>query len=249
MAWIFSYAAGVCGFSPAGLARLILATTKISPLRGMLGPILGDCRQVLGENPQTSAARTLYSHPHGSWGTYSSHFHPCQDGTSTSPCLFYVWPEPLHPHRKSAWYKNRSRWRAVLVRQTVCKPGSVLRCRRAGHLSRPAVARRLERFLWYRPGGTPWEYSLGRHLLAADRVYLLPMSPWGAVGSYPTRFTFAVAKSHGSIVSVALSLGSRPVAVSNCPSLYCPDFPLSARIATDGQRPADRLATRDYTTW
>lgn len=61
------------------------------------------------------------------------------------------------------------------------------------------------------------------------------------VGSYPTRFTLtphllrAIHKSHyglllpekvrGGIVSVALSLGSPPVAASNYPSLCCPDFP------------------------
>ena len=67
------------------------------------------------------------------------------------------------------------------------------------------------------------------HLLAADRVYLFLTSPPGTVGSYPTRFTFT---HEGSFVSVALSLGLPPVAVSDCLSLRCPDFPpLSERLA------------------
>ncbi len=61
-------------------------------------------------------------------------------------------------------------------------------------------------------------------LLAADRVYLFLASPTGIVGSYPTRFTFA-SVARGSFVSVALSLGLPPVAVSDCLSLCCPDFP------------------------
>jgi len=58
--------------------------------------------------------------------------------------------------------------------------------------------------------------------LAADWVYLSSRSPESTVSSYPTRFTLTLA---GGIVSVALSLGSPPVAVSNSPALCCPDFP------------------------
>jgi hypothetical protein len=58
------------------------------------------------------------------------------------------------------------------------------------------------------------------------------MSPYDAVGSYPTHFTLTLA---GGFVSVALSLGFPPVAVSNCRILRCPDFPLvfkaSGRLA------------------
>ena len=61
-------------------------------------------------------------------------------------------------------------------------------------------------------------------LLAADRVYLHAVSPRNAVSFYLTRFTFSLKK--GSFVSVALSLGLPPVAVSDCPVLCCPDFPL-----------------------
>ncbi len=51
------------------------------------------------------------------------------------------------------------------------------------------------------------------------------MSPWHAVSFYLTRFTFSPPR-RGSFVSVALSLESLPVAVSDCHALCCPDFPL-----------------------
>src|SRR5687768_8679209 len=73
----------------------------------------------------------------------------------------------------------------------------------------------------------PLEWKID--LLAADRVYLLLASPSRAVGSYPTPFTLTTSRMMGGIVSVALSLGLPPVAVSNCLVLYCPDFPLSTR--------------------
>lgn len=43
------------------------------------------------------------------------------------------------------------------------------------------------------------------------------------MSSYLTPFTLTF--NTGGIVSVALSLGSPPVAVSNCHVLRCPDFP------------------------
>jgi hypothetical protein len=67
------------------------------------------------------------------------------------------------------------------------------------------------------------------HLLAAGRVYRLPASPLVDTSSYLARFTLAARQPKlisGSFVSVALSLGSPPVAVSDCLSLCCPDFPL-----------------------
>ena len=51
------------------------------------------------------------------------------------------------------------------------------------HLSRLGVATKLVRYI---DCGRA-TYAVG--LLAADGVYLLPMSPPGAVGSCPTRFT------------------------------------------------------------
>jgi hypothetical protein len=48
----------------------------------------------------------------------------------------------------------------------------------------------------------------------------------------------------GGFVSVALSLGLPPVAVSNCPILCCPDFPLTL---FGGKRPSNELSERYYT--
>ena len=117
------------------------------------------------------------------------------------------------------------------IRQIVCKPGSV----EIGHLSRPAVASRLKR-VHIGLAGTNGLLQQGP-FLAADRVYLCCTSPCTTVGFYPTRFIFALRYTQGSFVSVALSLGLPPVAVSDCPSLCCPDFP--PRIAT--RRPTNNL--------
>ncbi len=53
--------------------------------------------------------------------------------------------------------------------------------------------------------------------VTVHRCGLLPHS------FHPCRFDAEA--SPGGIVSVALSLGSPPAAVSGCPSLCCPDFP------------------------
>ena len=67
------------------------------------------------------------------------------------------------------------------------------------------------------------------------------MSPWYAVGSYPTRFIFSRdIISQGSFVSVALSLEFPLVAVSDCHTLCCPDFPL--RMNTG--RSSNKLPTK-----
>jgi hypothetical protein len=72
--------------------------------------------------------------------------------------------------------------------------------------------------------------ALYADLLAAGRVYLHPMSPWNAVSSYLTRF---ILTPKGGIVSVALSLELPPVAVSDCHTLRCPDFPLTSKDTSD----------------
>ena len=69
------------------------------------------------------------------------------------------------------------------------------------------------------------------NFLAADRVYLFTVSPQRTVGSYPTHFTLTGAfRAPGGIVSMALSLEFPPVAVSNCLSLRCPDFPRAMHV-------------------
>jgi hypothetical protein len=72
--------------------------------------------------------------------------------------------------------------------------------------------------------------------LAADGVYLPSRSPESAERSYRSRFTLTRALWPGGFVSVALSLWSPTIAVSNRPALCCPDFPhgLSAARSSSG---------------
>lgn len=115
----------------------------------------------------------------------------------------------------------------------------VLSCLQAGvndHLSSPAVAHRVKRVK--RPaGGSPLAQislqltgftSSARHH-ASLRALTSLLSP------LPRTFFFDFSvsslcdeskkKVRGGFVSVALSLGSPPVAVSDCHVLCCPDFP------------------------
>lgn len=72
------------------------------------------------------------------------------------------------------------------------------------------------------------------------------MSPSQTVSSYLALFTLTRYTSTTSgFVSVALSLGFPLVAVSNCLSLRCPDFPLELAP----KRLADNLAPLYYTTY
>ena len=88
-------------------------------------------------------------------------------------------------------------------RQSIGKPGSVVN----DHLSSLIVAYKIKRVATY------GRAALHVDLLAAGRVYLYAVSPRCTVSSYLTRFIFS---RKGSFVSVALSLGSPPVAVSDC---------------------------------
>jgi len=113
------------------------------------------------------------------------------------------------------------------IKQPIDKPGSVV----DDHLSSLQIALQIERLAIATSG------SLIRgYLLAADRVYLRGMSPCSAVSSYLTPFTLTPLLERycaqalvlrSGIVSVALSLGFPPVAVSDCRILCCPDFPLA----------------------
>lgn len=91
---------------------------------------------------------------------------------------------------------------------------------RVGHLSSPIVAygiKRINRKTWqgYQPDLHPTKLrSLQRTGFTSRRRHRA-----AAVGFYPTRFTCT---HTGSLVSVALSLGSLLVAVSNCPALMLP---------------------------
>ena len=66
-----------------------------------------------------------------------------------------------------------------LVEQSAYKPGFV----EDDHLSSPRVAPGIKRV------AANERIALNVDLLAAGRVYLLHMSPYDAVGSYPTHFT------------------------------------------------------------
>lgn len=100
----------------------------------------------------------------------------------------------------------------LFIRQYIDKPGSVW----GNHLSSQIVAYMVKRI------SACGRAALNANLLAADRVYLHAMSPWNAVSSYLTRFTFSLQQVRGSFVSVALSLESPPVAVSDC---HCSTLP------------------------
>jgi hypothetical protein len=62
-------------------------------------------------------------------------------------------------------------------------------------------------------------------------------------GLLPHSFHLFPSLRRGSFVSVALSLGLPPVAVSNCLSLRCPDFPLQQMLG----RLTTSLTSKDYT--
>ncbi len=109
------------------------------------------------------------------------------------------------------------------MHQLARKPGSVL----ANHLSSNGITSDIERVKSTIVTSSPID-----HLLAANRVYLSPVSPLATVGSYPTRFILAPT-SRGGFVSVALSLRLPLVAVNNYLSLRCPDFPRSTGVDRD----------------
>ncbi|TWT54529.1 hypothetical protein Pla22_21760 [Rubripirellula amarantea] len=68
--------------------------------------------------------------------------------------------------------------------------------------------------------------------LAPDGVYLADRVTSTAGALLPHRFTLTTA-SRGGLLSVALSLASRPVDVINHPVLRSPDFPPDRRLEDD----------------
>ena len=122
-----------------------------------------------------------------------------------------------------------------------CKPGFVLATRRRpasdDHLSRSTIARRLEqptresngpsRAARRRSGDSPL------FDLAPGGVYLASRVTPTAGALLPHHFTLtAPSKRRGGMLSVALSLASRPVGVTDHLVLWSPDFPLAARAET-----------------
>ena len=124
---------------------------------------------------------------------------------------------------------------------SACKPGSVPRpgCpgRDESHSSRPTIARRLEHS---HPDTAP-TLARGRSSGPLSTVSLFELAPGGAClaaghpavarGLLPHDFTLACARCScerraiGGVFSVALSLGSPRVGVTDLPVLRSPDFP------------------------
>ena len=124
---------------------------------------------------------------------------------------------------------------------SACKPGSVPRAgcpaRGESHSSRPTIARRLER------SHPDTATTLARHRSSGplSTVSLFELAPGGAClaagrpavarGLLPHDFTLACAlrsrerRAIGGVISVALSLGSPRVGVTDLPVLRSPDFP------------------------
>src|SRR5262245_44750573 len=80
--------------------------------------------------------------------------------------------------------------------------------------------------------------------LSPDGVCRAARVTTDAVGSYPTVSPLPprrlAATEFGGLFSVALSLGSRPVAVDHRPALWCPDFPRHPRRGPRPPAPLQR---------
>ena len=99
----------------------------------------------------------------------------------------------------------------LMVRLTY-KPSSVF----DNHLSRIIVANNLKRF-------SDWRATKMSFSLASDGVYITTKVAFGVVSFY-----LAVPPLHYKImryISVALSLESPPLVISQHPALWCSDFP------------------------
>jgi hypothetical protein len=104
------------------------------------------------------------------------------------------------------------------------------------HSSGTAVACRLKRHYPRTSGGPPLNVLLFG--LAPDGVYHAFSVTRKAVSSYLAISPLPKAPASGGIFSVALSLGSPPVAVSDHPALRSPDFPPADKFC---QRSSDLL--------
>ena len=118
------------------------------------------------------------------------------------------------------------------LNEWVCKPSSVSRPIRtgSGHLSGPTVTSRLKRpTCWQSPPVSGLTLGPSNQLLglAGGGVYPAGDVTIAAVRSYRTisPLLVPIARDVSRVFSVALSLGSPPVAVSHHRALPCPDFP------------------------
>ncbi len=105
-----------------------------------------------------------------------------------------------------------------------CKPGSVA----DGHLSGPAVARRLlrsTRGIWERAAHTP---CLILHRMGFTVPPVLPSGRWALT---PPFHPWPSVYRQAGLFSVALSCASPRPGVTRHPALRCPDFPPRKRDA------------------
>ena len=116
----------------------------------------------------------------------------------------------------------------ILYWQSIDKPGSVV----DDHLSSQMVAHLIKRISTCGRSRPYMQTSLqltGFTSTPCHHGVLWALTP--LVSSFPFD------KAQGSFVSVALSLGLPPVAVSDCHALYCPDFPLLTSLGSEGRSP------------
>jgi len=120
-------------------------------------------------------------------------------------------------------------------RRVFCKPDPVIPPKgNGGHSSGPRVAAGLKqptRSARSHRGETKGGPPLKRNLFGlapGGGCQALPVARQ-AGGLLPRLFTLTPSQGRGGLFSVALSLGLPPVAVSDLPALWCPDFPPSAK--------------------
>ena len=133
---------------------------------------------------------------------------------------------------------NQDDSRRIRGRERPCKPGPVAPSRGSTIISLGSASRPTSNDL---PGG-PWRGSSPALPIWSFTGWGLPCQPChqdcGAL--LPHHFTLTCRETSllaGGIVSVALSLASRPVAVGNHPDPRCPDFPPGGRPSERSPRP------------
>ncbi len=137
-----------------------------------------------------------------------------------------------------------------------------------GHFSRTPIARRLKRSTRRSKADRAGPRVKASELVASlDPCLLFDLAPGGVCLARPVtrpagellphRFTLTAPRTlgtaqgvqqRGGLLSVALSLASRPVGVTHHPALWSPDFPLAPQVSgryggpcLGSQRPSGRL--------
>ena len=133
--------------------------------------------------------------------------------------------------------KSTCRKASAFLCKCVCKPGSVL----DGHQSTHAIADVLQP-----PPENGRAGLVFSHGVAPDRVYSIPMLPWGRVRSYRTFPPFPEVLPSGSLFLLHLSEGHPWRALPVILALWSPDFPHAQAFALC-PRPSGALAESFYT--